>query len=86
MEHIEQARDGGPAVSTTSPTVGASHARPDAGDVDASGSTFVMTGDQAVDGALGVLETLQERSVREHVAAFEAVHGALSDRLAETRE
>lgn len=45
-----------------------------------------VTGDQAVDGALAALEDLAGRPVREHVAVFEAVHGALSDRLAETRE
>ncbi|WP_250445755.1 hypothetical protein [Actinotalea sp. C106] len=44
------------------------------------------TGDQAVDAALSTLEGLGDRPVREHVALFDAVHGALSDRLAETRE
>lgn len=44
------------------------------------------TGDQAVDAALGVLAGLAERPVREHVAVFDAVHGALADRLAETRD
>lgn len=43
------------------------------------------TGDHAVDAALTVLEGLDERPVREHVKVFEAVHGALADRLAETR-
>lgn len=46
----------------------------------------LTTGDQAVDAALSALEGLTQRPVREHVAVFEAVHGALSDRLAETRE
>lgn len=44
------------------------------------------TGDAAVDAALRPLETLADRPVREHVAVFDAVHGGLSDRLAETRE
>ena len=43
------------------------------------------TGDHAVDAALTALEGLDERPVREHVKVFEAVHGALADRLAETR-
>lgn len=42
-----------------------------------------VTGDQAVDAALGTLEGLHELPVREHVGVFEAVHGALSDRLTE---
>ena len=41
------------------------------------------TGDAAVDEALRSLEGLEQRAVREHVAAFDAVHRALSDRLAE---
>lgn len=41
------------------------------------------TGDQAVDAALSVLGDLASRPVRDHVAVLEAVHGALSDRLAE---
>lgn len=49
-------------------------------------SSTPHTGDQAVDAALETLAGLDDRPVREHVAAFEAVHGALSDRLAETRE
>lgn len=44
------------------------------------------TGDQSVDAALSALEGLHGRPVREHVAIFDAVHGSLSDRLAETRE
>lgn len=43
------------------------------------------TGDAAVDEAMTVLDGLDERPVREHVAVFEAVHGALSDRLADGR-
>lgn len=43
------------------------------------------TGDHAVDAALTTLEGLEDRPVREHVRVFELVHGALADRLAETR-
>lgn len=42
-----------------------------------------VTGDQAVDAALGTLEGLDALPVRDHVAVFDAVHGALSDRLSE---
>lgn len=55
-----------------------------AADLDSTPST-PTTGDQAVDEALRVLDSLAERPVREHVAVFEAVHGALADRLAETQ-
>lgn len=41
------------------------------------------TGDDAVDQALTALVGLEGRPVREHVAVFESVHGALADRLAE---
>lgn len=42
------------------------------------------TGDAAVDAALSRLDLLEGRPVREHVAVFDAVHGVLADRLAET--
>ena len=42
------------------------------------------TGDPSVDAALTALEGLEDRPVREHVAVFDAVQGALADRLAET--
>lgn len=45
-----------------------------------------LTGDQAVDAALTVLDGLDGRPVREHVAVFDAIHSALADRLAETRD
>lgn len=45
----------------------------------------VLTGDEPVDQALSALAGLAERPVREHVAVFDAVHGALADRLAETQ-
>lgn len=41
------------------------------------------TGDVAVDEALGTLAGLDGLPLREHVAAFDAVHGALQDRLAD---
>ncbi|NLF04110.1 MAG: hypothetical protein GX593_03755 [Actinomycetales bacterium] len=41
------------------------------------------TGDQVVDEALEVIFDLDSRPLREHVTAFESVHGALQDRLAE---
>ena len=41
------------------------------------------TGDQVVDEALEILDGLQERPLKDHVPAFESVHGALQDRLAE---
>lgn len=40
------------------------------------------TGDLAVDESLELLDGLAQRPLSEHVAAFEAVHGALQDRLA----
>jgi len=44
------------------------------------------TGDAAVDEALSLLPGLADQPLRSHVAAFEAVHGALQDRLAEAEE
>ncbi|MGN8246336.1 hypothetical protein ACTHAM_003476 [Cellulomonas soli] len=41
------------------------------------------TGDAAVDEAVATLDRLDGRPLREHVAAFDAVHGALQDRLAD---
>ncbi|NYI60906.1 hypothetical protein [Cellulomonas soli] len=41
------------------------------------------TGDAAVDQALATLGGLDELPLREHVAAFDAVHGSLQDRLAD---
>jgi len=41
------------------------------------------TGDEVVDTALEVLDDLESKPLREHVAAFESVHAALQDRLAE---
>lgn len=42
------------------------------------------TGDDGVDQALLVLGDLSEAPLRAHVAAFESVHAALQDRLAES--
>ena len=44
------------------------------------------TGDDSVDEALSLLPGLADQPLRSHVAAFEAVHGALQDRLAEAEE
>jgi len=41
------------------------------------------TGDEAVDEALTLLAALDEQPLRSHVAAFDAVHGSLQDRLAD---
>ncbi len=41
------------------------------------------TGDDQVDQALTRLDDLAGAPVRDHVAVFEAVHGALQDRLAD---
>jgi hypothetical protein len=41
------------------------------------------TGDAAVDEALSLLTGLEDQPLRAHVAAFDAVHGALQDRLAD---
>lgn len=42
------------------------------------------TGDDAVDEALTRLSTLDGAPLGQHVAVFDAVHGALQDRLADT--
>lgn len=47
------------------------------------GTDVPTTGDQAVDAALTTLARLDGLTVRDHVAVYESVHGALSDRLAE---
>jgi len=44
-----------------------------------------LTGDGAVDEALRSLDGLTDRPLPAHVAAFDAVHGALQDRLAEAQ-
>ncbi|MCL3861979.1 hypothetical protein [Actinotalea sp. K2] len=54
--------------------------------MDEQDATPMLTGDPSVDAALTVLDGLADRPVREHVAVFDAVHGALQDRLAETRD
>lgn len=43
------------------------------------------TGDASVDEALRALEGLDTAPLGAHVAAFDAVHGALQDRLAEAQ-
>ncbi|HWS57252.1 MAG TPA: hypothetical protein VN257_01845 [Actinotalea sp.] len=44
-----------------------------------------VTGDPAVDEALATLEDLGPTG-RDHVAVFDALHGALADRLVESHE
>jgi len=41
------------------------------------------TSDDAVDEALSRLSGLEDQPLRAHVAVFDAVHGALQDRLAD---
>jgi len=41
------------------------------------------TGDEVVDESLEALDGLENRPLREHVAAFESVHASLQDRLAD---
>ncbi|WP_421741803.1 hypothetical protein [Cellulomonas sp.] len=41
------------------------------------------TSDAAVDEALSTLVGLEDQPLRAHVAVFDAVHGALQDRLAD---
>ena len=43
----------------------------------------VATSDDAVDEALSRLVGLEDQPLRAHVAVFDAVHGALQDRLAD---
>ena len=43
----------------------------------------VVTSDDAVDEALSRLVGLEDQPLRAHVAVFDAVHGALQDRLAD---
>lgn len=59
--------------------------RLDGGPVPGAAGTRPLdgTGDVAVDEALGTLAGLDARPLRDHVAAFDAVHGALQDRLAD---
>ncbi|QCB93841.1 hypothetical protein [Cellulomonas shaoxiangyii] len=47
------------------------------------GSAPAGTGDDAVDEALGRLDGVAELDLRAQLVTFEAVHGALQDRLAD---
>lgn len=51
-----------------------------------SDSTPPTTGDDGVDAALTRLQDLDTLPVREHIGVFEAVHGALQERLADTEQ
>jgi hypothetical protein len=76
----------------------ASHAEPDGAQVDdvqphvderaqpeEASTGDASTGDASVDEALRALEGLDAQPLAAHVAAFDAVHGALQDRLAEAQ-
>lgn len=79
-------RDGGgtPDGSTSAAATSAAATSGEAmqGDGTVAGG---LTGDTAVDEALRSLDGLTERPLPAHVAAFDAVHGALQDRLAEAQ-
>jgi len=45
--------------------------------------TTATASDDAVDEAMSTLTGLEDRPLREHVAVFDAVHGALQERLAD---
>ncbi|NUU19893.1 hypothetical protein HP550_21830 [Cellulomonas humilata] len=49
----------------------------------ARASELESTSDAAVDEALSTLVGLEDQPLRAHVAVFDAVHGALQDRLAD---
>ena len=57
-------------------------ASPDARDSGPTGPT----GDTSVDEALERLAALDDLPVREHVAVFDTVHGALQNRLADVED
>ena len=48
-----------------------------------SETVTTATSDAAVDEALSRLAGLEDQPLRAHVAVFDAVHGALQDRLAD---
>lgn len=50
---------------------------------DGADDGYASTTDAAVDEALSRLVGLEEQPLRAHVAVFDAVHGALQDRLAD---
>ena len=63
---------------------------PDAGDAAVRETETPVTADEApttsddaVDEALSRLSGLEDQPLRAHVAVFDAVHGALQDRLAD---
>jgi hypothetical protein len=60
-------------------TPGGRDASPDA----VPSADAAATGDSAVDEALSSLAGLELQPLRAHVAVFDAVHGALQDRLAD---
>jgi len=58
---------------------------PTVGGPDATPGDVLDVGDAAVDEALRELDGLARRPLAEHVRVFDAVHGALQDRLAEAQ-
>jgi len=67
-----------PASVRREPSFGAAAGMPPTG-----GAADGPTGDLHVDEALTRLRGLDDAPLREHVAVFDAVHGALQDRLAD---
>lgn len=51
--------------------------------MDGGDDAYESTTDAAVDEALSRLQGLEDQPLRAHVAVFDAVHGALQDRLAD---
>ncbi|WP_239070123.1 hypothetical protein [Cellulomonas chitinilytica] len=74
--------DAGPDDVAARPTP-ASVRRDASTDGTAGAPSAGPTGDAHVDEALTRLDGLDDAPLREHVAAFDAVHGALQDRLAD---
>ena len=56
------------------------------GPAASAASDVPLTGDDSVDEAVATVGSVASLPVREHVRLFDAVHGALSDRLAESGE
>lgn len=91
VEHADTRGPGGAQVDAVGSPGGAAVGAAASGGagVDAEGSSgggsdaVSSTGDGAVDEALTLLAALDAQPLRAHVAAFDAVHGALQDRLAD---
>lgn len=68
---------------TSSAASGADRASPSEEHIGAGPDAGPVTGDAAVDEALRTLRGVEDRDLRSQVAAFEDVHRALQDRLAD---